>query len=562
MRGNSFSFLLLALLLPFFVAAQNGGRLSGNLQASGNFFMQDSLIGAAGTPQYDRQLFGAEAWLNLNYSNWGFDFGLRFDMFNNSNILNPLGSYNAQGIGRWYIRKKIQNLDITGGYIYDQIGSGIIFRAYEERPLLIDNALLGVRLAYDLGENWKIRAFTGKTKQQFDEYRSVVKGGALDGYLTLGDSLKPVTLSPGIGVINRTLDDETMQTLVGTLGTYHPADRIGAKYNVYAFSAYNTLTYGNFTWFFEGAYKTNEVIFDPFAPKTNFKTEPDGSIGLDTTLGKFDFRDGSIVYTTMSWAGGGFGITGEFKRTENFSLRASPFLRTEKLNDGLLNFLPPLTRINTYRLTARYNAATQEIGELAYQFDVRYAPSRKLSFNVNYSDIKDLDNVQLYREIYTEVQFKKGRQWQILGGLQLQQYNQERFETKPNVPMVKTITPYFDFLYKINRKKAIRLEGQYMNTKEDYGSWLFALAEFSIAPHWTFTASDMYNVSPGKNSPVDDSGEKLKLHYPRFDVFYTHGANRFSLSYIKQVEGVVCSGGICRLEPAFHGVRLTVDSTF
>ena len=74
--------------------------------------------------------------------------------------------------------------------------------------------------------------------------------------------------------------------------------------------------------------------------------------------------------------------------------------------------------------------------------------------------------------------------------------------------------------------------------------------------------SDMYNADPGKNSPVDEDDEKLRLHYPRFDVFYTLRSNRFSLSYIKQVEGVVCTGGICRLEPAFSGVRVSVSSTF
>ncbi|MFN9380586.1 MAG: DUF6029 family protein, partial [Bacteroidota bacterium] len=38
--------------------------------------------------------------------------------------------------------------------------------------------------------------------------------------------------------------------------------------------------------------------------------------------------------------------------------------------------------------------------------------------------------------------------------------------------------------------------------------------------------------------------------------------NLFSLSYIKQVEGVICTGGICRLEPAFSGVRLSLNSSF
>ena len=46
-----------------------GGRLSGSLESNVNFFMRDSVIGAFGTPQYERQQFGADTWLNLNYNN-------------------------------------------------------------------------------------------------------------------------------------------------------------------------------------------------------------------------------------------------------------------------------------------------------------------------------------------------------------------------------------------------------------------------------------------------------------------------------------------------------------
>lgn len=551
--------LALSFLLMSLLSAQNTGRLSGNLETNGNFFIRDSVIGAANTPQFDRQLYGAEGWLNLNYNNWGFDVGLRFDFFNNSNRFNPQRSYSDQGIGRWYIRKKIDNLDITGGYIYDQIGSGVIFRAYEERALLIDNALLGGRLIYDLTPNWKVKVFTGKQKQQFDQYAQIVKGGSIEGYFALGDSLNPVTFSPGFGIVNRTIDDATMDQLVAEVGTYIPSERIKLRYNAYAYTLNNTLTYGPFNLYLEGAYKTREAMFDDFEPRTI--VTPDSSYAV---LGKFISKTGSLLYGSVGYSGDGFGITVEAKRTENFRFRSSPFLRLEKLNDGLIAFLPPMTRINTYRLTGRYNAATQELGEFAYQIDARYALNKQWSFYANFSNINFLDdaNTQLYQEIFTEIQYKPNRKWQLLAGLQRQQYNQEIYESKPKAPLVETITPYADVLYKITSKKAIRFELQYMSTEQDYGSWAFGLAEFSIAPHWTFTVSDMYNIDPGKNSPVDENGEKIKAHYPRFDVFYTHKANRFSLSYIKQVEGVVCSGGICRLEPAFNGVRLTVNSTF
>lgn len=119
--------------------------VSGSLEANGNIFIRDSRIGAANTPQYDHQLFGAEAWFDVRYSQFGFDAGLRFDLFNNSNLLNPTDSYTEEGIGMWYIHKKFNKLDVTVGYIYDQIGSGLIYRAYEVRPLMIDNALIGVK---------------------------------------------------------------------------------------------------------------------------------------------------------------------------------------------------------------------------------------------------------------------------------------------------------------------------------------------------------------------------------------------------------------------------------
>ncbi len=547
-------FSLLFLTICHISYGQDNARISGSLQAQGNFFIRDSAIGASNTPQYDHQLYGADAWLQLNYAYKGFDVGARFDMFNNSNLLDPQGSYTAQGIGRWYIKKKINKLGISGGYLYDQIGSGIIFRAYEQRPLLIDNALYGIRLTYDLNEDWIFKVFSGKQKQQFSSYGAIIKGFNVEGFVAPKAEDQNWTLSPGFGVVAKTLDDDLVRTVVSTINSYNIVDSIGAKYNTYAFTLYNTLSLGKFSWYAEGAYKTSEQYFDPRAIRTINDTT--------TSPGKLVFDNGSVFYTTLSYADKGLGITLEAKRTENFSFRTSPFVTG---NQGAINFLPPMTRFNTYRLTTRYQAATQELGENAFQADIKYAFSRKFQVGINGSYITDLDNELLYNELYTEVTYKYKRKWQIVGGIQYQEYNQDRYEEKIGKPNVKTITPYVDFLYKLSRKKAVRIEAQYMNTEQDYGSWIFGLVEFTMAPHWTFTISDMYNVSPNPKKeeiPFDSNGEKLKIHYPRLDVFYTHKSNRFSLSYVKQVEGIVCTGGICRLEPAFSGVKLGVRSTF
>ncbi|MEM1124900.1 MAG: DUF6029 family protein, partial [Bacteroidota bacterium] len=509
-------------------------------QANANFFIRDTAIGAANTPQYDRQLYGADAWLNLNYNYSGFDVGVRFDLFNNSNLLNPQSSYTAEGIGRWYVKKKVDKFSLAGGYLYDQIGSGIIFRAYEERPLLIDNALFGVRVAYDLNEDWQIKALTGRQKQQFDTYSPVIKAFNIDGFVAGPENRW--SISPGFGLVNRTYDDETMQRVVSTVSTFSVTDSIAPSFNTYAFTFYNTLSVGNVNWYVEAAWKTEDVLFDPFATKTN----RDGS----TVLGKLINETGSVYYTSLAFAGKGFGLTLEGKRTENFSFRTTPFV---SLNRGMINFLPPMSRFNTYRLTSRYTPAIQELGEQAVKVELRFRPKKNVNIEFNLSNIMDLDNQLLYREAYTEIQLKKKRKWVLTGGLQFQQYNQEIFETKPDVPIVQTFIPFVDFLYKIDRKKSIRFELQYMQTEQDFGSWLFGLVEYSIAPKWTFTISDMYNSAPKRTD---------KIHYPRIDLFYTIKSNRFSVSYVKQVEGVVCSGGICRLEPAFSGFRFTAVSAF
>ncbi len=549
----------------------NQGRISGNLQLNGNFFQRDAKVGTPPSPQYEHQLFGTDSWLNLNYQNWGFDMGIRFDMFNNSNLLNPNGSFTGVGIGRWYVSKKIHKLGITGGYIYDIIGSGIIFRAYEERALAIDQALYGLRTTYDISDKWRVKGFVGHQKQQFGSYASVLRGGSIDGFI--GSDSSKVSLAPGFGVMARTLDDNTMNNLVATLNTYSKEDVLamfpdtagkeGPNFNSYAASAYNTLTAGPFTWYLEGAYKTKEVTFDPFKKRTTLT--PDGDTVIVT--GNYVNKPGSVLYTSLSYANKGLGITVEGKRTEYFDFRTRP---QEVGVRGLMHYIPPMTRVNTYRLLARYAAATQFVGEQAFQVDASYAVNKKLSLTANYSHIDNLDGAKLYRELFTEIYFKYKRKWTLTTGVQVQHYNLEVYFGKPGAAPAKTVTPYFDYLYKFNPKTSIRFESQYMlmskshGERSDYGDWVFGLVEFALAPHWAVTVSDMYNIAPGKVSPPDGAPieSKEKIHYPRFDVFYTHKANRFSLSYVKQVQGVVCSGGICRLEPAFSGVKMSINSTF
>ncbi len=525
--------------------AQEKGEFSGDLQMTARIFERDSARNAFNTPFYDYLFYGTEAWLNLRYRIKGFDMGVRLDLYQNSYIFNPVREASKEGIGRWYVSKSIDKLHITGGHFYEQFGSGTIFRAYEARALGIDQSIFGLRLAYDITDDWRITALTGKLKNQFSLnevklYNPIIKGAHIDGYVKLKKKLK---IRPGLAYMGRTLDLQTMEAIFLEVDSYtNQEDRFVPPFNTHLFSLYNTLYAGKFTWFTELSYKLPDVL-----------RNAEGRL--------FNPNNGYVIYNSLSYSRKGFGLILQGKYTKNFDFRVSP---NETLNAGIINFLPALTRINTFRLAARYNAATQFLGELAFQADMVYTPKRGLSFNANFSNLTNLENDLLFREIYLDVEHRpRKKKWSFTAGIQAVDYNQLVYENKGDY--VHTLTPFGEFEYKFTRKKSLKTEISYMLTKRNYrlfgqedpnpdkdqdlGDWFWIQSEFSMAPHWSFAISDMYRVSQN-------------LHYPTFFIAYSKDASRFSLSYSKQPDGIICTGGVCRFEPAFSGVKFDVLTSF
>lgn len=519
-----------------------GGVFNAYLSTQANVFIRDIHIGASGTPQYDHQLFGSETWLDARYNNWGFDFGLRLDLYQNSNLINPQASFNRQGIGRWFIKKEFSKLGLEAGYIYDQIGSGIIYRAYEQRNLGIDNALYGLKLRYQWNDYWHIRAFSGKQKKQFEEYESLIKGLAMEGFVHGGDS-SSFSWAPGLGFSNRTLDDGSMNNLLSTIGTYQPADRFLPRYNTYAFTWFNTIQWGDLNIYVESALKSTDVMSDPNGVRKNATGE--------TIIGpKFINKKGQVYYSSINYSRPGWGISVEGKQTRYFGYRTRP---QEEFNNGLIQFIPPMSRQNSYRLTSFYQPATQELGEQAIQAELQWSPRNNWNLILHHSRINGKTAQKLYREILIESTWRKTDQFTLIAGIQHQQYNQLVYEGKPQAPLVKTWIPYIDWTRQFNDIHAIRFDLEYMFNKQDMGSWTSLLIEYSIAPQWVFTVSDMYNIKPV---------EGRKNNYYTAGVVYSRDVTRAGINLVRQRAGIVCTGGICRYEPAFNGLKFNLESRF
>ncbi len=507
------------------------GNLSGDLMMSVNFFQRDTNIKASGNQLYDNFLSGGEGWLGLRYSAYGFTGTVRFDAFNNSNLQNPSSAMTAAGIGMFSLSKEFKKLTVTGGHVYDQIGSGIIFRAYEDRGLLIDNALFGLHLKYRLNDHLTLKGFTGQTKNLFERYQPILKGFSAEGDVDINSKAH---CTPGIGIVNRTMDQQSMDKLISNINNMPEKDRFIPTYNMCATTIYNTLNAGNFTWYVEGALKSEEAI------------------SIDNALKK---RSGNVVYSTLGFAQNKFGLNASFKRTENFVMRTSP---NENLLKGIFNWQPIIAQIRPQRLIARYTPPSQDLSELAGNLSTFITPNDKLNFNIAYTHINTLEGKRLFREIFAETEIRKIKDVLLHLGVQYLIYNQALYQQKiaADYPEVNAITPFVEIGYKINTKNSIRAELQYMDTKQDHGSWSFLLLEYTISPTWSFAVSDMYNVTPNKKH-VDKA-----LHYPNVFVAYTKDANRFTLQYVKQVDGINCTGGVCRYEPAFSGFKVGVTSSF
>ena len=107
-----------------------------------------------------------------------------------------------------------------------------------------------------------------------------------------------------------------------------------------------------------------------------------------------------------------------------------------------------------------------------------------------------------------------------------------------------------DASYRITPQMAVRAELQYLYSQELTKDWMAALVEVSFAPHWSVSVSDMYNHG------------STGVHYFNVSARYTVSSFSVSLLAGRNREGMVCSGGVCRWQPAWSGAGLRVQWSF
>ncbi len=541
----------------------NTGEIHGNFDLNLQTYQEDELIGATAADE----VILNNAYLNLNYTKGNFATGLRYESY-----LNALADYDPEfkgnGIPYRYATYSIDGLEVTAGNYYEQLGSGLIFRSYEEKGLGIDNAMDGVRLKYSPAQGTYLKTFIGKSRTHFAYSDGIFRGA--DGEININELLS---------------SENKIKTILGGsfISRYQERSNLIFKIpqNVSAYAGRLNLMYGGWNYYGEYASKINDPANVLSASEMNYAR-------------------GNAFTQNITFSKRGFGVSAEIHRTDNMTFKS------DRDKDGkayLINYIPTLSKPHAYSLLALYPCATQADGEFGMQFDVFYKMKKgtllggkygtKLAFN--YSRINGLNggnsflndntehipmlisikNEELYfQDINLEINKKINKKIKANFVIANQTYNKDFLEG--HVPgdygVLNSTILITDVSYKIKKGHSLRMELQMLNSKqlEDYsehggayengleepaeGDWSMGLLEYTISPHWFFTVQDMYNYG-------NEISEK-QLHYLNLTAGFIKGANRFEIGYGKKREGIFCVGGVCKLVPSSNGFNLSISSSF
>ncbi len=516
----------------------NTGEIHGNFQMMAQNYFVDTVIGADEVAEKIRM----NSFANINYTRGAFKTGIRYESYEKA-LLGFDPRYNGSGLTYRYATYEKDRLEFTVGNFYEQFGSGLIFRSYEERALGIDNAMDGVRVKYQPTKGVYIKGIVGKQRFFFAKGEGTVRGADIETNLNEilpNLSTKYTYILGGSAVSKFQSDDDPIRIL---------------PENVAAFAGRFNFISNKFNFYSEYAYKVN----DP------------------SLTNGFIYKSGQALFVSANYSIKGFSITASAKRVDNMDLRSD---RNADVNNLTMSFLPAISKQHTYALPAFYPYATQPSGEIGEQLEVSYNFKKGSVLGghygtlvtVNYSHATNLDTTQtndeqgysssflsqgkikLYEDLNIEVVKKINSKLKTTYTYMYQVFNKDKVQNVSGYGTVYSHIGVFELQYKLNTKRTIRTELQTMQTKQDFGSWAVALAEYTVSPHWFLAAIDQYNYG--------NKDSKKQVHYFSGSFGYTQNSTRIILGYGKQREGYLCVGGVCRLIPASYGVSLSISSSF
>ncbi|MCL1868440.1 MAG: DUF6029 family protein [Paludibacter sp.] len=516
----------------------------------------DNLLNA---PKFDK--FQDNSYIDFNINSKYIFAGLRLEY-----LQFPLPGYESDfagyGIGNIFVTGKYKNAELTLGNFYDQFGSGLIFRTYEERSMGIDNSLFGARFKFTPYKGIYFKALGGKQRRYFKYNDSFVWGADVE--INIDEWL-------------RTFQQSGAYLMFGAsyVGKHEKDEDIFPNGNVvFRLNLPHTLAAADFRARFQ---KGNISVLAEYAIKSQDPSADNNYV----------YHKGNAALASFSYSKKGISALVQAKRSDNMSFRS---LRSMIGISSFINHLPAFTQQQTYALPSIYPYATQPSGEWAFQGDLSYNFQKKTALGgkygtlirLNVSHIREIKkNIEdgetdyaapffamgkelYYQDINLTIDKKINSKFKLAAMYMFQKYNPKVIVNEEE-NMITSHIFVAEGKFNINRKFTLRSELQYLFASQylpldgqqkaadkriNQGDWAFALVELSVAPSFMFAVQDMYNAGA------------TKKHYYMATGAYSFNSHRIQLGFGKTRAGYDCSGGVCRLVPETYGARLSYNYTF
>ncbi|WP_179022281.1 DUF6029 family protein [Winogradskyella forsetii] len=544
-------FLTALLFQIYFSNAQETGYFYGGLESNSQWLQTDEGINFLAPEDQ----FRANNYILLNYNLGKFTAGVQYESYLPSALLgyDPIFD-NQNNVATYYFNYKDESLDITGGYFYEQFGSGLILRSWEDRQLGLNNAFKGLNINFDATKDLSLKAVFGKQRYGFEESEGTIQG--LDADLSLSGALniESIDIQLGASYVGRNQDTNGVEAIPTTVGAYG----------------------GRLDFIIDNFYAGVEAIIK----------DPD-VIANEGQIASNKLYDGTALQVNAGYAQKGLGINATFRRLENFSFFSDRLAEGNIFNQQVINYVPGLTKQQDYLLTNIYvynpqprliiESFDQRAGEVGTQFDLYYTFKKgsalggrygtKLAMNFSYWGGLDAEyNIenrwykakfigkghQLFRDFNLEIKKKWSKEWSSVLTYQNVIVDKGIVEGGPlgNTAILANIG-VIETTKRFNDGKALRMVAQHLWSKDDRKNWAAGVLEYNFSTSLAIYAADNWNY-----------GGIDKIHYYSVGGSYSQGNTRLGINYGRQRGGLICIGGVCRFVPENTGLSANLTVAF
>ena len=516
------------------------GYIKASLESNDAFYVKDAANGfdPADYPYLDGDRYASNNYLKVDYYKGRLSAGMQVEGYFPTLIGYPI-SKSMLSLSNLYVSWKDKSYSVTAGSFYDQFGSGLLFRSWEDRMLGLNHALLGVRATYNWEDKIAAKVFYGMPRlDKFGDnaqlgYKADIFGLGLADVHVAGADVS-VSLS---SLLN--LDGINLSVEGSVLDKYEmlsELDKLSYNSNTIGWSGRANFEYDGF--FVKGEYVDAGKIYS-FADAGNAQLLEFGYNGKGLGL---SFTGRRLEKMTQRIYNG----------TSDFNVWSSPV--------NMLSYIPAMTTQYTYMLMTLNPYSPKQDGEIGGQVDAYYnfrrgtkiGGKRGMRVHANFSTYYTLDQNGkasgghfVYRDFSLDVEKQWTKKFKTTLMYMTQKYDYSSSEFSKPIHVVVA-----DMLYKWSSKLSTRMELQYLATEDVQGDWLAGLLEVNFAPHWSVFASDMWNHG------------STKTHYYNAGLSYTIENLRVAAGYGRYKKGYICSGGVCRTIPAYTGANLALTLSF